>query len=188
MIHSGRFTALLDANVLYPAPLRDYLLHVANLDVYKPKWSSQIQEEWIRNLLINRPDLSKEALERTRAAMDSAFPDANVENYEDLISAIKLSDEDDRHVAAAAIRGKADVIITLNLKDFPESVLSNYDMDVQSPDEFILNLINQDRKKCLKALENQVRSLNHPPKTRGEVLKTLTNCGLIKSVGLLKDI
>lgn len=184
MIHSGRFTALLNANVLYPAPIRDYLLHVANLDLYKPKWSSQIQEEWIRNLLVNRPDLSKEALERTRAA----FLDANVRNYEGLISAISLPDEDDRHVAAATIRGKADVIITSNVKDFPESILSNYDIGVQSPDEFISNLINLNRKKCLKALENQIKSLNHPPKTREEVLKTLANFDLIKSVDLLKNI
>jgi hypothetical protein len=106
MIHSGRFTALLDANVPYPAPIRDYLLHLANLSLYKPKWTTKIQEEWIRNLLANRPDLCKEALERTKSAMDSAFPDANVEEYEDLIYAIKLPDKDDRHVAAAAKEAK----------------------------------------------------------------------------------
>jgi predicted nucleic acid-binding protein len=188
MIHSGRFTALLDANVLYPAPVRDYLLHLASLNLYKPKWSSAIQEEWIRNLLINRPDLTKEALEKTKAVMDSAFPDANVEKYEDLISAIALPDEDDRHVLAAAIRGKTDVIVTSNLKDFPAATISTYDIEVQNPDEFISNLINLDRKKCLKALENQVKSLKNPPKTREEVLETLTNCGLVKSVDLLKDI
>jgi predicted nucleic acid-binding protein len=188
MIHSGRFTALLDANVLYPAPVRDYLLHLANLNLYKPKWSSTIQEEWIRNLLKNRPDLSKEALERTKTAMDSAFPDANVDKYEDLISAIKLPDDDDRHVVAAAIRGKADVIVTFNIKDFPVTAMSIYDIEVQSPDEFISNLINLDKKKCLKALENQVKSLKYPPKAREEVLERLTSCGLIKSVDLLKDV
>jgi len=187
MIHSGRFTALLDANVLYPAPVRDYLLHLASLNLYKPKWSTKIQDEWIRNLLINRPDLTKEALKKTKAAMDSAFPDANVERYEGLISAIKLPDEDDRHVLAAAIRGKADVIVTSNLKDFPAATISIHDIEAQSPDEFISNLINLDRKKSLKALENQVKSLRYPPKTKEEVLETLTNCGLINSVDLLKD-
>lgn len=188
MIHSGRFTALLDANVLYPAPIRDYLLHLASLNLYKPKWSPAIQDEWIRKLMINRPDLTKEALEKTKAAMDSAFPDANVEKYEYLISAITLPDEDDRHVLAAAIRGKTDVIVTSNLKDFPTATISTYDIEVQNPDEFISNLINLDRKKCLKALKNQVKSLKNPPKTREEVLETLTNCGLVKSVDLLKDI
>lgn len=188
MIHSGRFTALLDANVLYPAPVRDYLLHLANVTLYKPKWSATIQDEWIRNLLLNRPDLTKEALEKTKTAMDAAFPDANVENYKNLISAVKLPDDDDRHVVAAAIRGKADVIVTANVKDFPKAALAIYDIEVQRPDEFISNLLNLDKEKCQKALENQVRSLRNPPKTREEVLETLAGCGLIKSVDLLKDI
>jgi predicted nucleic acid-binding protein len=138
--------------------------------------------------LTNRSDLTKDALEKTKAVMDSAFGDANVEKYEDLISAIKLPDANDRHVVAAAVRGKADVIVTSNLKDFPVTTMSIYDIEVQSPDEFISNLINLDKKKCQKALENQVKSLKNPPKTREEVLETLTRCGLIKSVDLLKDI
>jgi hypothetical protein len=64
MIHSERFTALLDVNVLYPAPLRDYLLHLANLDLYKPKWTIEIQEEWIRKLLSNRKDLKEKPWKR----------------------------------------------------------------------------------------------------------------------------
>ncbi len=52
MIHSSKFTAILDANVLYPAPLRDYLLNLADVELYKPKWTREIQEEWIRNLLL----------------------------------------------------------------------------------------------------------------------------------------
>lgn len=188
MIHSGRFTALLDANVLYPAPLRDYLLHLANLNLYKPKWSSEIQEEWIRNLLLNRKDLNNEALDKTRLAMDNAFPDANVEKYNKIISGIKLPDDGDRHIVAAAIKGRADVIVTFNLKDFPKSEMSTYDLEVQSPDEFISNLINLDTKKCMKALENQVKSLKNPPKTKEDVLETLKRCSLIKSVNLLKNV
>ena len=188
MIHSGRFTALLDANVLYPAPLRDYLLCLAELDLYKPKWTYQIHDEWIRNLLLNRPELKKETLERTKSAMDSAFPDANVENYEDLIVGIRLPDLDDRHVLASAIKGKADVIVTSNLKDFPKDSLSIYDIEAQSPDEFVSNLIGLDKKKCLKALGNQVKSLKNPPRTKEEVLDTLSNCGIPNSVALLRAV
>ena len=74
---------MLDANVLYPAPLRDYLLHLAGVELYKPKWTKAIQEEWVRNLLENRPDLKKENLVNTRDAMNAAFPDANIFNYEE---------------------------------------------------------------------------------------------------------
>jgi predicted nucleic acid-binding protein len=185
MLHSSRFTALLDANVLYPAPLRDFLLCLAELELYKPKWSASIQEEWIRNLLQNRPDLKREWLAKTSAAMNAAFPDAAVQGYEKLITGLSLPDRNDRHVVAAAIRGKADVIITCNTKDFPSSILRTFDLEVQHPDEFVLSLIGLDGSGCQQALENQVKSLKNPPLTKDEVLAKLEQCGLVKSVALL---
>src|ERR1700679_927627 len=104
MIHSSRFIAILDANVLYPAPVRDYLLHLASLQLYKPKWTIEIQEEWIRNLLEKRTDLKRANLVTAKNAMNSAFPDANIVNYEELISSLSLPDDNDRHILAAAIR------------------------------------------------------------------------------------
>ncbi len=83
MIHSPRFTAVLDANVIYPAPIRDLLLNLADLEIFSPKWSEIIHEEWIRNLLINRTDLSKPTLMRTVKIMNSAFPDAVVHGFEE---------------------------------------------------------------------------------------------------------
>lgn len=103
MIYSPRFTVLLDACVLYPAPIRDILLNLADLGIYSPKWSEIIQEEWIRNLLENRPDLSKLKLRRTVQVMNAAFPDAQVHSFEELIDLLELPDLGDRHVLAAAI-------------------------------------------------------------------------------------
>lgn len=62
----GNFTALLDASVLYPAPLRDLLLELAVADLYRAKWSDAVHEEWIRSVLRDRPDLTRAQLERTR--------------------------------------------------------------------------------------------------------------------------
>lgn len=187
MIHSSGFTAILDANVLYPAPLRDYLLHLANLEMYKPKWTKVIQEEWIMNLLLNRPDLKRESLEKTRDAMNAAFPDSNITNFEEIINSLSLPDINDRHILAAAIRINADVIVTFNLKDFPVDYLKSYDIEVQHPDEFIINLIHLDKSKSLQALTNQVKSLKNPPKSIGEVLQTLEKCGLKNSVSKLRS-
>ncbi len=187
MIHSFRLTALLDANVLYPAPLRDYLLHLANVELYKPKWTQEIQEEWIRNLLFKRTDLKRESLEKARAAMNAAFPDANITHYEEIMKGLSLPDEKDRHVLAAAIKARVDVIVTFNLKDFPAEYLKKYDIEAQHPDEFIANFIGLDKAKSLEALQNQVRSLKNPPKSKGEVLELLERCGLQKSVAHLKS-
>lgn len=64
------FTALYDANVLYPAPLRDLLMHLAMTGLFRAKWTNEIHEEWIRNVLENRPDLTRNQLERTRDLMN----------------------------------------------------------------------------------------------------------------------
>ena len=120
MIHSPQFIVVLDANVIYPAPIRDLLLNLAALEIFSPKWSEIIQEEWIRNLLENRPDLSKKKLSRTVHLMNEAFPDAEVHDFEELIDQLELPDLNDRHLLAAAIHCKADAIITFNGKDFPE--------------------------------------------------------------------
>lgn len=99
------FTALSDACVLYPAPLRDLLMHLALTDLFRAKWTDQIHDEWIRSVLEQRPDLRREQLERTRQLMNAHVRDCLVTGYEDLIPALSLPDPDDRHVLAAAIRG-----------------------------------------------------------------------------------
>ena len=93
-----------DACVLYPAPLRDLLMHLAWARLVHARWTDAIHDEWIRNLLANRPDLSRAQLERTRALMERAVPEASVTGYEHRISALTLPDPDDRHVLAAAWR------------------------------------------------------------------------------------
>lgn len=189
MIHSARFTAVLDACVLYPAPIRDFLLHLASFELYTPKWTDRIHDEWKRNLLLNRPDLKAEQLNRTVLEMKKAFPDAGVEKYESLISSFHLPDEDDRHVLAAAIRCKADVIVTFNLKDFPSNDVGEFDIEAQHPDVFVSNLIDLNPEKSVAAFRKQVSFLTNPPKSNEEVLESLKKCGLkVASSKLLEKL
>lgn len=88
---------------------------------FRARWSLQIHEEWKRNLLINRPDLTREQVDRTSTAMDQAIPDGLITGYEALIDGLCLPDPNDRHVLAAAIRCNASVIVTSNEKNFPPS-------------------------------------------------------------------
>ena len=176
---------VLDACVLYPAPIRDLLLHMANEGLYRPKWSDQIQAEWVRNLLINRPDLSAGQLQQTTQAMDRAFPEATVHQYEALISTLELPDTDDRHVLAAAIQGQASLIVTANLKDFPALYLRSFGIEAQHPDQFIAQLIEANPSHLLRAFQAQVASLRKPPRTADEVLETLRRNGLEAAVNRL---
>jgi predicted nucleic acid-binding protein len=188
MTPSSGFAGILDANVLYPAPVRDLLLHLASTGLYKPKWTDKIHEEWIRSLLENRTDLKEKSLRSAQTAMNNAFPDANITHYESLINRLILPDEDDRHVLAAAIKDKVDVIVTSNVKDFPTAVIKEFGIEIQHPDKFIVNLIQSDQSKAIAAFTNQVNNLKNPPKTKQQVLETLTNAGLGKSTALLKTL
>ena len=105
-------TALYDASVLYPSLTRNLLVHLATSRLVAARWTEQIQDEWTRNLLQDRPDLTPERLARTRRLMDAAVPDARVDGYQELVESLSLPDLDDRHVLAAALTGQADVLVT----------------------------------------------------------------------------
>jgi predicted nucleic acid-binding protein len=185
MVHSFGLIAVLDACVLYPAPLRDLLLHFANFNFYQPRWSDEIQTEWIRNLLQNRPDLNKRQLNSTVALMNNSFPNANVVRYEYLIPSLTLPDANDRHVLAAAIHSQASFIVTFNLKDFPTSRVKRHDIEVLHPDLFVMNLIDLNPDLSFGAFKYQVSCLKNPSFSEEEVLGSLERCGLVKSVARL---
>lgn len=167
------FVALLDANILYPVYLRDALLRLAEAEVYQVRWSREILDEMSRNILKNRPDLAAESVERLVRFMEEAFPDAMVEGHEPLIPAM-INDPKDRHVLAAAIRARCDVIVTSNLGDFPPEACDPYDVDVQTPDEFLRYQWEiEDPDYLLAVLETWAASLKKPPLTSEELLVTL---------------
>ncbi|QVM89731.1 PIN domain-containing protein [Pseudomonas entomophila] len=184
MKHSS-FTALYDANVLYPAILRDLLMNLALTGVYRARWSARIHDEWKRNLLLNRPDLTQEQLDRTSGLMDAAVPDALVSDYEALVSGLDLPDEDDRHVLAAAIKGNASVIVTFNLKDFPDTALRGFDIEALHPDDFIADLWDLDKAAVLEAVQRQRQSLKDPPQSVQMYLDKLLQQKLPEAVKLL---
>lgn len=83
------FTAVFDANVLYPAPLRDLLMWLALSGLFRARWTEQIHLEWKRNLLKDRADISQQQLDRTSSLMDAAIPDAVVTGYEPLCAELE---------------------------------------------------------------------------------------------------
>lgn len=178
--------AFYDANVLYPAELRNFLMYLALTDLFRARWSNAVHEEWISNLLKDRPDLTRQKLERTRQLMDAATLDALVEDYGELIPSLSLPDENDRHVLAAAIRGGAQVIVTKNLKDFPDEVLQKYGIEAQHPDKFILGLIDRAPYAVRQAADEHRQSLKNPSKTVAEYLASLKRQELLESVASLR--
>jgi hypothetical protein len=182
----ANFIALYDACVLYPAPLRDLLMHLAMTDLYRAKWTNEIHDEWMRNVLANRPDLTRIQLERTRELMNSNVRDCLVEGYEKLIPALTLPDPDDRHVLAAAIRSSSSVIVTFNLKDFPAKTLNEFGIETQHPDDFLMHLLDLAPDLVCAAARRQRLNLKKPPMNAHEYLECLKRQALLKTVGQLK--
>jgi predicted nucleic acid-binding protein len=179
---SSPFTAVFDACVLYPAPLRDFLMWLALSGRFRARWTALIHDEWVRNLLRNRPELDLAQLQRTIDLMNKAVPDALVTGHEDLIDSLTLPDQDDRHVLAAAIRCNASVIVTFNERHFPAERLATFGIEVQHPDAFIDNLFDLDQAAVVAAAQKQRSTLRNPPIDVDRDLEILLKQGLIRTV------
>ncbi len=186
MAGSSRYTAILDANVLYPQLLRDTLLSLAVERLYHARWSVTIHDEWTRNLAKDRPDLAAR-LPAVIALMNASVPDCLVTNYERLANSIELPDADDRHVVAAAIVGHADAIVTFNTKDFPEAVLQPYGIEVQHPDEFVMNQLQLQKIPALSAIKKMRSRWTNPVRPAEELIAAFEKRGLPLTADLLRE-
>lgn len=163
-------------------------MYLASTGLFRARWSDEIHDEWIRNLLNNRPDIDPEVLKRTRELMDANVPDALVCGHGALIEGLDLPDENDRHVLAAAIQGHAEGIITFNLKDFPMEQLEPFDISAIHPDEFLSDMFELDAGSCLLAAQRHRNALKNPTLTRDEYLNCLLKQRLPLFVSALKRL
>lgn len=180
------FVAVYDANVLYPSTLRDLLIRVAMAGLVQAKWTDQILDETFRNLKAKRPDLDPRKLDRTRELMNRAVRDCLVRGYEPLIGALELPDPDDRHVLAAAVRAKAQVIVTFNLKDFPPERLAAWDVEAVHPDAFVGAQIDLNDRIVYSAVQQIADSRPGASATVTDILDHLERDGLVASVAALR--
>jgi hypothetical protein len=180
------FTAVYDACVLFPAPLRDLLMQLALTDLFRARWTEAIHDEWIRSVLASRPDLKRGQLERTRDLMNAHVMDCLVTGYESIIPSLDLPDPDDRHVLAAAIRVGAGVIVTFNLSDFPTTALEAFGIEAQHPDEFITHLLDLSPTDVCRAVGRQRQSLKNPPRSHEQLLDTFARLQLRETVSRLR--
>lgn len=176
------FWAVLDACVLHPIGLADTLLWVAHVEVYQPLWSRDILEELRRSVLERLPEANIDA---RIADMVEAFPEAEVAGYEALVDGL-ANDPKDRHVLAAAIVGKAQVIVTTNLRHFPAETCQPYGVEAQHPDEFLTNALHIDPDRVVRALAQQAAAKQRPPITFDELMDRLGETAPI-FVGEVRD-
>ena len=181
------FTVLYDACVLYPASLADLLMHLALTGLFRARWTDEIHEEWISALAAKRPDLDRAKLERRRDLMNRHAEDCLVTGYQPLIDGLTLPDKNDRHVLAAAIKTRAHVIVTFNLKDYPAAILNPLGIEAQHPDVFISHLLDLSPGAVCAAVKRQRESLKRPPRTVPEMLESFSKHHLPETVTRLSE-
>ena len=142
----------------------------------------------MRNLLKNRPDLNIQQLERTKKLMNAHVRNSLVEDYEIFEKNLKLPDEDDKHVLAAAIKCNAQAIVTFNLKDFPVAELSKYDIEAISPDEFLLNQLDLNLALVCHVVKQHRAALKNPPKSIADYLDTAIDAETEQKLIISTDI
>ena len=170
--------AVYDACVLYPFPLRNLLVQCAVDRLVDARWSDEIHDEWIRNLLAKEPRLTRARLERTRDLMDRVLPQARVKHYAARIPGISLPDAADRHVVAAAAEAGASLIVTWNLRDFPETELRKYALRSVTPDAFLTEIHQAWPKAMAASVENARTNLNLSRVSQADHLLALKRQGL----------
>lgn len=180
------FTALYDASVLQPPAMRDVLVRLGQTGLFRACWTEEILDRVIDAVLCSRPDLQSDELARSRELMCSVVPDCLVAGYESLVEGLEVPDTDDRHIVAAAIRCSAQVIVTANLSGFPASALDPFNIEAQSPDQFVLDLVDLAPARVAAVVQQQSAATSGS-RTVDELLDELSTVGLPRSVAALRD-
>lgn len=184
-------TALVDACTLAGVLRRNLLLTLAEAELFRLRWSKAILDETERAIekMARGKDLAdpKDRAARARRAMEAAFEDAMVKDFERFEPVCAdLPDKTDIHVAAAALKARATIIVTENLVDFPETILARLGLEARSADAFIADMISLDTEKATTAIKTMRMRFKQPQKTADELLRDMQEVGLHHTVEALR--
>lgn len=166
------YLAVLDSCVLFPMYLRDTILCLAEAGLYLPYWTQEILDGATRNL-VNTGRLTITQAMRLEGRIKQAFPSALIVVPENIVQ-LMTNHPNDRHVLAAAVIAKANIIVTSNLKHFQDRDLAPWQIQAKSPDEFLNELYNLYPEQVIEVLQLQSQSLKKPPMSFIELLELLS--------------
>ena len=173
----------LDTNVLHPLHLRDLIFWFAAEDVLEIKWSYKVLAEWRQ--LLKRKGLNDAEIQRRIHLANKAFPKALVKNVKKFTLNITLPDPNDEHVLISAIDAKSDYILTLNKKDFPNSLLQQFNIVALTPDELLPALIKNNPRRCSEAFRQLVELKKSPPLSNDDMRSIYLKYGLHETVRMM---
>lgn len=188
---ANRFTALIDACTLAGTLKRNLILSLAEAEFFRLRWSGTILDETqraIAGILAAKGEAAAaDHAARARGVMEAAFEEAMIVGFEPFLPMCPaLPDPDDAHVVAAALKTRAEIIVTENLKDFPADLLEPLGLDVRSSDDFIADAIALDPGKAVAAIRRMRERLKRPAKTPDVLLRDMEAAGLTETVNVLR--
>lgn len=187
---ANRYTALIDACTLVSVWRRNLLLSLAEAEFFRIRWSEPILTETktalIKMIHDRGLDDPEGRGERAIKAMQTAFPDAMVEDFELIGSArFGLPDSGDEHVIAAAVKTQAQALVTENLKDFPAAILDQLNIEARSADTFIADTIALEEGRAIAAVRKMRERLKKPEMSPEDFLRALEANGLLETASVL---
>lgn len=188
---ANRYTALVDACALVGALKRNLLLTLAEAEFFRVRWSRPILDETeraIADILSGKGETAAAAhAAKAREFMEVAFAEAMVSDFEPFLGVCAdLPDPDDAHVVAAALKTQAKVVVTDNLKDFPDDLMASLNLDVRSSDAFIADAVALDPGKAVAAIRRMRERLKKPAKTPDLLLRDMEAAGLTETADTLR--
>lgn len=142
------------ANVLANFAVCDLYLRLAEKPrLVLPKWTNQILDE-VHRTHVEQLGWDQTLADTFRKAVTKSFPEAFISGYEDLVP-LMTNDQKDRHVLAAAVREKLDIIITFNLKDFKPGDLEKWNVRALHPQDYLLTIYSMNPQVVIMKL-NQI--------------------------------
>lgn len=181
------FTAVIDANVFFGARLTSLVLFLAQTKMFRARWTEQIHEEWMRNVH-EKQSVPLDKLERRRDLINKSILDCQVTGYENLVGSFGLPDAGDEHVVAAAVKTRADVIVTFNLHDFPSKILSPLGIEARHPDEFLMDLFGISAEMFIEALKEDFGHYKAPPLTFARYVEDFRKIGLLETAKRIEEL
>ncbi|HRO11131.1 PIN domain-containing protein [Amaricoccus sp.] len=186
MIHrADRFTVVVDTDVLVGALSRNVVLSLAEEGFFRPRWSATTLAEFETAFVRLYGDA--ETARRQRRNIEDAFPEAVVCDGEALIDGLALPDPNDRHVLAAAIKTRASVIVTNNLKDFPKEALAIHQIEPMKVDDFVMDCIDLKGVEAVAALRKMRERFNNPHLDAEGLILRLEKVGMSQTATLLVE-
>jgi predicted nucleic acid-binding protein len=179
------FSIVVDANVLAGALTRNIILSLAEAGFFRPYWSFRILDEFERYCAERTG--SAENAKRQRGRIEAAFPEAIVTSLQTVEEGLSLPDPDDRHVLAAAIKAKAEVIVTENVRDFPARELKLHDIEILTLDQFVADILDLAGPEAVAALRVMRERFKNPEITAEALILKVETLGMSETANFLTE-